>query len=143
MRAHVQASTRAQPDLFGRVPQPRVALECALHIAVVDMLRRLGNPAWHWTHIASGGYRTPATAALMHRLGVVPGWPDLILLSPTGIPHFLELKRRGAKPTPEQAEFAAWCRESGVAFEMQDTFDGALDVLKRWGALRVNMRIAA
>lgn len=133
-----------QRDLFTkRVRRAPPALERGLHIAIADVLRRWAGPDWQWTHIASGEYRTPATAALLKRLGVVPGWPDLILISPDRIPHFLEFKRKGGRLTSDQAHFAAWCQACGVPFEVRDSFDGALDVLQGWGVLRVRVKIAA
>jgi hypothetical protein len=110
---------------------------------VADVLDRWLAPDWIFTHIASGELRDKATAGRLKRMGVKPGWPDFILISPEGRSHFLELKRRGGRLTPEQAAFADWCeatpREVTVAFACCDSFDGALETLKGWGALRVSV----
>jgi hypothetical protein len=112
-------------------------LEFHLHVSVADVLRRWIMPGWRWTHIASGEYRTPATAARLKRMGVQPGWPDLILLGPRGLGvYFLELKRRGGKPTVEQHAFEEWCRDNGYPFAVTDDFKTATATLMEWGALR-------
>jgi hypothetical protein len=106
-------------------------------------LRRFADPHWRFTHIASGEYRTPVTAAKLKRMGVVAGFPDFLLLAPTGIAHFLELKRGRAPLTEEQQDFADWCAAHGVPFAIARNFDEALRCLKAWGAVRVSMEISA
>jgi hypothetical protein len=110
---------------------------------VADMLKRFGDTHWRWTHIASGEYRTPSTAARLKRMGVVAGWPDLILLAPTGRAHFLELKRRGGRLTEEQDKFAAWCAAHGIPFAIASNFDEALRCLQAWGAVRQSVKVSA
>jgi hypothetical protein len=131
-----------QRDLFTRrVRRPPPAPEFHLHILVADVLRRWIMPGWRFTHIASGEYRSKATAGRLKRMGVIPGWPDFILLSPlpTREAHFLELKRRGRKLSDEQDDFAAFCRMHGYPFEWTDNFDSALAVLKCWGAIKTGI----
>ena len=68
------------------------------------MIRRWISPQWRFTHIASGEYRDPATAARLKRLGGMPGWPDLMFAGPDRQMAFLELKRRGSgRLSDEQA----------------------------------------
>lgn len=75
--------------------------EAEFQTQVIDLAKRLG---WMVNHTyrgrtAKGAWRTNATAA---------GFPDLTLLRPsTGQLVFLELKRRGGKPTPAQVEWVA------------------------------------
>jgi len=56
---------------------------------------------WHWVHIRPGmtrdSWRTPVSGPLGK------GFPDLLLVRGERI-LFAELKRDGAKPTPEQVE---------------------------------------
>jgi predicted type IV restriction endonuclease len=76
-------------------------------------------------------------------MGVVAGFPDFLLLAPTGIAHFLELKRGRAPLTEEQREFAEWCVAHGVPFAIARNFDEALRWLKEWGAVRGGLEISA
>ena len=121
-----------------RMPPP---LECYLHFSIADILGKWLSAGWQYNHIASGEYRTPATAARLKRLGVRPGWPDLILLSPEGRPFFLELKRRGGKLSKDQRVFADWCAAHSVTFRWFDSFDDTLNQLKEWGAIRTGIQV--
>jgi hypothetical protein len=129
-----------QRDLFTkRVRKAPPAPEFALHCMVADILRKWATPGWQWTHLPFGEYRHPATAARLKRMGVQRGWADFILLSPAGVAHFLELKRRGADLSDAQKDFGQWCRAQNVPFEWANRFDAAVAVLKRWGAVRVTI----
>src|SRR4249919_1526596 len=83
------------------------ALEFEVHCMVADLLanKRCLVPGWLWWHTPNGEARTPATAGRLKRMGVKPGVSDFLLLSPDGMLHALELKRRGEKPSDEQRAF--------------------------------------
>jgi hypothetical protein len=131
----------APRDLLGRpLRKPPPAPEFNLQCMVADVLRRWVMPGWRFTHIASGELRSKATAGRLKRMGVIPGWPDFILLSPNALAHFLELKRRGRKLSDDQEDFAAFCLAAGYPCEWTDSFDVALAILKGWGALRMEIR---
>ena len=133
---------KGQIDLFTkrvRTAMPTAA-EFAVHCMVADMLRRLAARDWQWSHLPFGEYRPPATAARLKRMGVMPGWPDFLLLSPGGQPHFLELKReREGRLNDAQEGFAAWCGAHGVAYAVCNRFDAAIHQLTAWGALRARI----
>ena len=138
------SSPMSQADLFTKryrklSPPP----EFNLHVMVADTLGRWVNPDWQYTHIASGEFRTEATARRLKRMGVKPGWPDFILLSPAGVPYFMELKRPGGKLSEHQAVFSQWCVAHGVAFAICDTYEGVLKQLKGWNVVRSGITIAA
>ena len=129
-----------QPDLFTkRVRKPPPASEFSLHVMTADVLGRWISPGWIFTHLASGEHRNKVTAARLKRMGLKPGWPDFVLLSPTGQAHFLELKRRGGRLSESQRDFADWCAEYGCTFAVADDFDSALAILREWGAVRTSV----
>jgi hypothetical protein len=134
-----------QIDLFTRrTRRPPPAAEFATHCMVADTLRRWSNPDWRWTHIGHGEHRTPMAASRLKRLGLMPGWPDFLLLSPTGIAHCLELKRRGTgRLSDAQVEFGTWARAHGVPFVIARDFDAALAQLQAWGAVPSTIRVSA
>jgi hypothetical protein len=133
-----------QINLFTRrVARPPPAPEFNTHCMIADLLRRFAHPAWRYTHIPLGEYRTKATAARLKRMGVIAGWPDFILMPPTGLGHFLELKRRGGALSDEQKGFAAWCAAHGVPYAVVKSFDEALTQLKAWGAVRTGVEVSA
>lgn len=130
-----------QVDLFTRrVRRPPPAPEFHLQCLVADILKRWHSPGWRYEHIPLGEFRKKKTAARLKRMGVVAGWPDFILLSPDGgRVHFLELKRRGEKLSEDQAEFFDWCVKHHVRIAVADNFKLALEILKTWGAVRVEI----
>ena len=128
----------------GRKPRarkgPRVRpLESVLHCAVANTLRDHALPEWQWTHVPSGELRNMRTAVKLKRMGVRRGWPDFILLPPTGRLHCLELKRQGAPLTEEQEAFQLWSIRFGVPHSVAFTLDEALAALDAWGALRIRI----
>lgn len=60
-------------------------------------------------------------------MGLLKGVCDLFLAEPRGKYHgfYIELKSRGGKLRPEQAEFIAQTRQRGYAAAMYDSFEAA------------------
>ena len=139
-------------------PPPEFATQCAL----ADTLRKWATPNWVWNHIPGGeerpaefikGKRVSFAGERTKRAGFQPGWPDFILIPP-GVavgtacggaastrPHFLELKRRGGKLTEHQAGFALWCKLNGCPHEVADSYEAAVKILQRWGALMDRVKV--
>lgn len=118
-----------------KAPPVRIA-ELQLHKQVVALLRQIGAPRWQWWHTPNGERRDAATGAKLKSMGVMPGVPDLVLVSPAGVFHGLELKAKGGTLSDAQARFQIWAAANGVAYSVADDFDQALAVLKAWGAVR-------
>jgi hypothetical protein len=128
----------------GKRARPRKApltapKESVLHIAVANTLRDHALPEWQWTHVPSGELRDIRTAVKLKRMGVRRGWPDFILLPPTGRLHCLELKRHGEELTEEQEAFQLWSIRHGVPHSVAFTFDEALAFLDAIGCLRIKI----
>jgi hypothetical protein len=138
---HLFKSKRQRGTLL---PSP---LEDAVHIQVAEILRLSINPGWQFTHIASGGYRLPSTAAKLQRMGVQKGWPDLILLSPDpgsspGPVFFIEFKRaRGGRLSDEQEAFRDWALDHGYPHLVTHDAREAVAVLGEWGAIRMGINV--
>ena len=138
-----------QLRLFGgknqRGRQAPPPLEFAVHCQLADTLRWWASPNWVWCHYPAGEYREDATGARLKRMGVRAGVSDFLLFPPLGVPeprcHFLELKRRGKKLNGPQAEFALWARLNKYPFEVADTYEKAVAILKGWGALRTGVKV--
>lgn len=132
----------------GRKPRLRKASqmrpkEIVLHLRLAGFLRAYIRPDWRWTHIASGERRDTRTAAKLKAMGLACGWPDILLLSPAGVAHFIELKRAGGRLSEAQELFRRWCAARGVAHVVASTFKAALDALRRWNALTDEARAIA
>jgi|SRR5215472_13923978 len=133
-----------QLNLFtGKVRGPAPPLEFPLHCMVADILRDWLVDGWMYTHIPNGELRSKSTAGRLKRMGLIPGWPDFILLSDDGHPHFMELKRKGCSLSDRQADFAGWCTERGLPYAICDNFDDALKQLQEWGAVLTNIKVSA
>jgi hypothetical protein len=110
-----------------------------LHFSVKKELDRFARPEWEWTHYPAGELRDDATGAKLKRMGMKPGWPDFILLSPEGVFHGLELKREGQALNDNQEAFHARARARGWKVAVADTLMGALAILQDWGCLKVKV----
>jgi hypothetical protein len=135
-----------QLSLFTKRPaaRPRPASEFGLQCQVADLLRRWKKPSWRFTHIASGELRTRAAAVKLYRMGVMPGWPDLILVGPMPPKvFFMEFKRQGGKLTVEQRAFKAVCKDLDIPHEVVSELKQALAILEGWGVLQVHVEVAA
>jgi hypothetical protein len=89
--------------------------------------------------VPNGEKRDRAVGGKLKALGVLRGVADLAFLwpGPAG-PHvlFLELKAKRRRPTAVQNEFAKLARLVGAYYEVADTIDRAVDVLRRFQLLR-------
>jgi len=132
-----------QLSLFraGRRParKPPLPIERRTHIALADALRAGCMPGWLWTHFPAGEHRDEATGALLKRMGLQKGWPDFLLIDSTGKHHWLELKRGKAPLTKEQEAFRDACQARFVTWAVARSFDEAITVLQRWGAIRLRV----
>ena len=78
------------------------------------MQRRI--PALKWLyHVPNGGKRDPVTGALLKKMGVKAGVPDLCLPVPVGKYHglYIEMKCGKGRPSDEQRKWIAHLCEVG------------------------------
>ena len=109
--------------------------EAQLQRALVEHLRWGARGDTWWTHIPTGGRRSPIEAAIFKSLGVRAGSPDLLIIR-AGQPLFLELKVPGRKLSPVQIECHDALRRAGATVETVNTIDAALAFLTRRGVFR-------
>lgn len=119
-----------------KLPSPK---ELVLHFSVRKELERFCKADWKWTHFPSGELRDDVTAAKLKRMGTKAGWPDFILVSPEGIFHGLELKRKGEGLNDAQQDFHDHAIRLGWKVATADTFTDALAILQGWGCLRIKI----
>ncbi len=134
-----------------RGTRPPRATEFATHCAVADTIRVSVVDGWIWTHFPAGeerpsfinkhGKRVSPAADRLKRMGLNPGFLDLLFISPVGIHHWLELKRGNAELTDAQEHFFYAMQARGVPVAIARSFNEAIDVLKRWGVVRVSVSI--
>ncbi len=114
------------------VKRPR---ELHLHVAVVALLRKLAKPGWPWWHTPNGEQRSAGAGAKLKAMGVKPGVPDLVLISPDGRFHALELKAPGGRLSEPQQDFQQWAAARGISHSVAENMDQVIAVLNFWGAL--------
>ena len=102
---------------------------------MVEHLRWGARGDTWWTHIPTGGRRSPIEAAIFKSLGVRAGSPDLLIIR-AGQPLFLELKVPDRKLSPAQIECHDALRRAGATVETADNIDAALAFLTRLGVFR-------
>jgi hypothetical protein len=112
------------------------AKEFSIHCAIADVARRWCSPDWAWTHLPFGERRSAITGARLKKMGVNRGWPDFVFVGP-GRVIWLDLKRHGGRPTPEQAAIGHHLKTCGFIYEVADSFDAAVTTLRMHGILRV------
>lgn len=143
----------AQRDLFTKryrqVPR-RDPLEYKMQIALNELLKLvLRDGRVDWWHTPNGEWRDIKTAAKLKAMGVRPGvadffftWAELVSVvaepSVQKFPRnlFLELKRRGLDLSPEQEQFRDSVTAKGSWYEVADSVDEAIEILRRYGVLK-------
>lgn len=127
-------------DRRKKANQPPYATEFRLACAFADTLKRFAKPDWRWSHFPAGEFRETVTGERLKRMGLKPGWPDYIFVSPDGRAHFLELKRRSGTLTPAQEQFRDWCKACDVPWRMANSYDKAIAAVTAWGVLRLEVK---
>lgn len=117
--------------------KPKPALEFRTHVMVADALKLGSAPGWVWSHFPAGEKRDAKTAGRLMRMGVRPGWPDFLLISPEGRLYCLELKRGNAPQTEHQKRFGDAMQQRGVPYVVARSFGEAMDCLTDWKAIRL------
>lgn len=129
-----------------RLTAPEPDEDC-LHASVAAALNTLLLPPAQWTTFPAGGYGlSPAAAARLYRLGLKPGWPD-ILVCHDGRLYGLELKTRdgrlsttrmvhtrsgAARVRMGQREMLAGLERAGVRIAVCRDVLEVLETLRRW-----------
>jgi hypothetical protein len=112
-----------------------MSLEESFQKMVVDGLRTFLPKTWLVCHAANGGYRTPAEAGIMKAMGVVAGFPDLMILGEAdwgAAAWFLELKVGDKEPSQVQLDCHINLRDLGFSVEVVRSWPEVLVVARRW-----------
>jgi len=116
--------------------------ESRLHADVAALLRAHCLPEWRWTFLNRKAMNA-REGAILKRMGLMPHWPDFVLVSPHGSVRFLELKRTGEGLRDGQDEFRNWCIAHGIAHVVAATIDDVLIAFDQWGCLRIRSSASA
>ena len=103
--------------------------ERRLLIAVAEYLAIMAHPNVVWSHFPAGELRTKATAALLTRCGLRPGWPDLILIRDGGV-YGLELKTGRVRQSKAQKQVERQFIEAGAIYILCRGWDETIAALE-------------
>lgn len=118
-----------------RAPTPKEAQDQA---AFVELVQRVINPGWRFTHVPNGEHRNKRTGAKLLRMGVSRGVPDFLFFGPRMVIG-LELKRRrGGALTLEQMNWGEHLTRCGFFYFATNSI---ADVLGELFALGVISRV--
>ena len=140
VRERLALDTARAAALAARLSQTPGISEFALQCSIADALRLSIDPAWIWTAMPMGEKRDPITAMRLKRMGVVAGYPDIVLFGPQCRVVWLELKRPGGGRLSEVQEIRAQqLRECGHTHIVTNDFQHALDLLRDLGIVRARV----
>lgn len=131
-----------------RNQDPRDPSERSIQYALVDRLRICAPPHVLWFCVPQGELRDLSVLAGEERrsafklrsMGVRNGVADLCFVY-DGRVLFLELKRRGKKPSPDQIDFARDAECAGAEYAYCDSIDDAVTLLTERGILPPDRRV--
>ena len=124
-------------------PRQLLPLEDAIQAAIVQLLRLSADRRTIFLHIPNGMYASAKIGARFVKLGMLPGAPDLLVITPDGRSHFMEVKTAGGYQREPQKAFQARCAVLHLNYAIVRSLRDAEEVLTAWGALRTVERRAA
>lgn len=78
----------------------------------------------------------------LKRMGVTPGFPDLVFFGPSGQVRFVELKRRGSgRLSPAQRAIATHLVAAGHGYLCSSDYRDVVETLQAWSVLRAGIRV--
>jgi len=72
-------------------------------------------------HIPNGGKRNVVEAIKLRSMGVVAGFPDLIITPPDGKVFYIEMKDGEKEQSEEQIKCQIWMKERGIGYYLIKT----------------------
>ena len=110
--------------------------EHKLQVVLFQYLALNANRNVYYFAIPNAGKRSLPAGARMKKEGLTPGLADICLMFSEGRVAWLELKTLRGKQTPAQKNFEEVCDVLGHRYGLAHSLDEAIDILKRWGALK-------
>ena len=108
--------------------------ESLIQSAIVSALSLAGVYVFMVPNDAAGK-TSMAKAGRMKACGLRAGISDLVVMSPSGVAHFLEVKTATGVLSPSQIRFAELCIKKGWKYEVVRTVEQALDICRKWGII--------
>ena len=113
-----------------------VPLEDLIQGSIVELLRLKADPRTIWFHPPNGLPANARVGARFKRLGMMAGVPDLVIIGPDSVIHFIECKGPKGVQSDVQIHFADRCKAIGLDYEICRSSYAAEQLLASWGCLR-------
>ena len=94
------------------------------------MYLRANGVAFH--HSPNEGKHRVQYRVKQKRAGMMPGFPDLVLLYPNRPPHFIELKTPKGRLSDAQKGFMQMCDDMGFPFAICRSLDDVQNTVRGW-----------
>ena len=109
--------------------------EAQLHATVTEYLALARRPGVVCHHSPNEGRRGWKAQGDLKKNGVRKGWPDIEIIA-DGRAYFIELKRKGAKPTTDQLQCHCDLARAGCEVKICQSFETVEATVKGWGLTR-------
>jgi len=83
----------------------------------------------------NSGKTNMAKIMRLKSMGMRAGLSDLVVMSPSGVAHFMEVKTATGVLSPSQIRFAELCLKKGWKYEVARTVEQSLDICRKWGII--------
>ena len=127
---------RAKRTVMSVAQYRQTGSEHSLQVSVVEYLELHRRPRVYFFAIPNAAKRSWYLAARMQAEGLRAGVADLCIMLPDAQVRWLELKTKNEQQSSDQLFFEMICDELCHPYMVARTFDGAIEILRRWGALK-------
>ena len=112
----------------------KISSEGAEQAAVVEWCELVGVPV---IHVPNEGKRSEVAGAILKRLGLSPGFPDLFIFLARGKYHgfAIEMKYGKGKLRPDQRDWLRRLKAEGYATAVCYTADEAIKLIEKYEKL--------
>lgn len=108
-------------------------IDGGLHSFTLALLKKLRMSVLSF-HVPNGARMSPITKRIMRAMGARAGVADFVIIV-RGRAYFLEVKKPGGNPSPEQLKFKADVELAGARYMVADNENEVTEYLKAIGAM--------
>lgn len=108
-------------------------IDGGLHSFTLALLKKLRMGVL-WFHVPNGAKMSPITKRIMRAMGAKAGVADFVIIVKSKA-YFLEVKKPGGQPSPDQIKFRAEAEFAGARYMVADNENEVTEYLKAIGAM--------
>ena len=111
--------------------QPEYKIQCAI-VQYLSILEKQGK-LFFFAIPGQGGRGLAKRGAMLKKMGVKAGMPDLCILYPDSYARFIEIKSKGGKESPAQNQVFGIIEEFNFDFAVVRSLDEMVELIAKWG----------